>query len=48
MAARGGHALAEQPDLTLEQIRDRMGVDCSLAAICRTLKKLNLTRKKKR
>ena len=40
--------LAQQPDLTLEQIRDRMGVACSLAAICRTLKKLNLTRKKKR
>ena len=40
--------LAEQPDLTLEQIRDRLGVACSLAAVCRTLKKLNLTRKKKR
>ena len=40
--------LAAQPDLTLEQLRERMGLDCSLAAICRTLKKLNLTRKKKR
>jgi transposase len=40
--------LAAQPDLTLEQLRDRLGVTCSLAAICRTLKKLNLTRKKKR
>ena len=40
--------LAQEPDLTLEQIRDRMGLTCSLAAICRTLKKLNLTRKKKR
>ena len=40
--------LADQPDLTLEQIRDRMHLDCSLAAVCRTLKKLNLTRKKKR
>lgn len=39
--------LAEQPDLTLEQIRDRLQLDCSLAAICRTLKKLHLTRKKK-
>ena len=40
--------LADQPDLTLEQLRDRLHLDCSLAAICRTLKKLNLTRKKKR
>ncbi len=40
--------LADQPDLTLEQIRERMQLSCSLAAICRTLKKLNLTRKKKR
>jgi transposase len=39
--------LADQPDLTLEQIRDRLHVDCSLAAICRTLKKLDLPRKKK-
>jgi transposase len=39
--------LAQAPDLTLEQIRDRLGVACSLAAVCRTLKKLNLTRKKK-
>src|SRR5262249_60899291 len=40
--------LAAQPDLTLEQLRDRLGLDCSLAAICRTLKKLDLPRKKKR
>ena len=39
--------LAAQPDLTLEQLRDRLDVDCSLAAVCRTLKKLGLTRKKK-
>lgn len=39
--------LAEQPDLTLAQLRDRLGVDCSLAALCRTLKKLGFTRKKK-
>jgi transposase len=41
------HLLQEQPDLTLDQIRDRMQLSCSLAAICRTLKKLGLTRKKK-
>ncbi len=39
--------LAEQPDLTLEPIRDRLQLDCSLAAICRTLQKLDLPRKKK-
>src|SRR2546423_9567126 len=39
--------LAEQPDLTLEQLRDRLHLDCSLAAICRTLQKLKLTRTKK-
>src|SRR3954453_17593991 len=38
--------LAEQPDLTLAQIRDRLGLACSEAAVCRTLKKLGLTRKK--
>jgi transposase len=40
--------LAAQPDLTLEQVRAALGLDCSLAAVCRTLKKLNLTRKKNR
>jgi transposase len=40
--------VAAQPDLTLEQLRDRLGIDCSLAAVCRTLKKLGLSRKKKR
>jgi transposase len=40
--------IAEQPDLTLAQIRDRLGLTCSEAAVCRTLKKLGLSRKKKR
>jgi len=39
--------LHEQPDLTLDQIRDRMHLSCSLAAVCRTLQKLGLSRKKK-
>lgn len=39
--------LRQQPDLTLQQIRDRLDLKCSLAALCRTLKKLGLTRKKK-
>src|SRR5437763_14693309 len=38
--------LAEQPDLTLAQIRDRLGLACSEAAVCRALRKLGLTRKK--
>ena len=48
LVVRGDHVgrLAEHPDLTLEQIRDRLHLECSLAAICRTLQKLNLTRKK--
>jgi transposase len=37
----------KQPDATLEELRDRLNVDCSLAAICRALKKLGITRKKK-
>jgi transposase len=40
--------LAAHPDLRLDEIRDRLGVTCSLAAISRTLKKLGLPRKKKR
>jgi len=40
--------LAQEPDLTLDQIRDRLRLDCSLAAVCRTLQKLGLPRKKKR
>jgi transposase len=39
--------LTEQPDLTLAQLRDALHVDCSLAAVCRTLQKLGLSRKKK-
>jgi hypothetical protein len=30
----------------LAQIRERLGIPCSEAAVCRTLKKLGLTRKK--
>jgi transposase len=39
--------LQQQPDLTLDQIRERLQLSCSLAAISRTLSKLGLTRKKK-
>lgn len=37
----------QQPDATLEELRHRLGVACSTAAICRALKKLGLPRKKK-
>jgi transposase len=36
-----------QPDATLEELRQRLGVACSTMAICRALKKLGLPRKKK-
>src|SRR4051812_42955500 len=37
----------DQPDATLEELRQRLGVDCSTMAIVRALKKLKITRKKK-
>jgi transposase len=37
----------EQPDATLEELRQRLGVACSLMAISRALRKLKITRKKK-
>src|SRR3954466_13548495 len=40
--------LAAQPDLTLQELRDALGLDCSVASVCRPLKKRNLPRKEKR
>jgi transposase len=37
----------EQPDATLEELRQRLGVPCSLMALWRALRKLGITRKKK-
>ena len=37
----------QQPDATLAELRDRLGVDCSIGAIFRTLKREGITRKKK-
>src|SRR4051794_22833775 len=37
----------EQPDATLEELRQRLGVSCSLMTISRALRKLRLPRKKK-
>lgn len=40
--------IAEQPDATLAELRDRTGVDCTLAAMCKTLQRLGYRRKKRR
>src|SRR5205085_10887040 len=37
----------QQPDATLEELRQRLGVACSTMAIARALRKLGLPRKKK-
>ena len=37
----------QQPDATLMELRERLGINCSLAAICLVLKELELTFKKK-
>jgi transposase len=39
--------IPQQPDATLDELRERLGVDCSDMAISRALKKLRITRKKK-
>src|SRR5262245_19756957 len=38
--------VAQHPDATLEELRQFVGIDCSLTAIWRALRKLKLTRKK--
>jgi transposase len=38
--------VAQQPDATLVELRERLGVDCTLAAICIALRELKLTFKK--
>jgi transposase len=44
---RLGELLRDQPDATLEELRQALGASCSTMAIVRALKKLDLTRKKK-
>jgi transposase len=39
--------VCEQPDATLAELRDRLGVRCHLSTIARVLKKQRITRKKK-
>lgn len=38
----------QQPDVTLAELKERTGVSCSLAAICKTLQRLDYRRKKRR
>ena len=38
----------EQPDATMLELRDRLGVECTESAICLALKRLDLTFKKRR
>jgi transposase len=37
----------EQPDATMLELRDRLGVECTESAICLALKRLDLTFKKR-
>ena len=46
--ARLEQLVQEQADATLAELRDRTGVKCSLAAICKTLQRLGYRRKKRR
>ena len=39
--------MRQQPDATLAELRNRLGVDCSIVTIFRTLKRNGITRKKK-
>lgn len=46
--ARLAELVAQQPDATLRELRDRLGIACSESAICLALRRLDLTFKKKR
>jgi len=45
--ARLLEAVRQQPDATLAELQDRLGVDCSIVTIFRALKRNGITRKKK-
>jgi transposase len=46
--ARLAELVAEQPDATLAELRDRLGCGCSESAVCVNLKKMGLSLKKRR
>src|SRR5580693_4492267 len=43
---RLGELVKQQPDATLAELRERLGIDVSLWAICKALKELGLSFKK--
>jgi transposase len=45
--ARLAELVREQPDATLAELRDRLGVKCAISTICMALKELGLTFKKR-
>lgn len=46
--ARLAELVAQQPDATLTELRDRLGVVCTISAVCMALKQLGLSFKKRR
>jgi transposase len=46
--ARLAELVRTQPDATLEELRERLGVVCAISAVCTALKKLGLSFKKRR
>jgi transposase len=46
--ARLAELVKQQPDATLQELRERLGAVCALSAVCAALKQLGLTFKKRR
>ena len=46
--AKLGQLVREKPDATLEELRERLGVQCATSTICMALQALGFTRKKRR
>ena len=46
--ARLAELVAQQPDATLAELRQRLGVACAISAVCMALKALGLSFKKRR
>ncbi len=46
--ARLAELVREQPDATLKELRDRLGIVCAESAVCMALKRLGLSFKKRR
>jgi transposase len=47
LIARLAELVREQPDATLAELRDKLGIQCSLSAIWRGLRQLGLSFKKR-